>query len=144
MEGHDNDDEEEYDEDYDEDYEDMEDGDAENYHNDSKNYTPTTFDFEIKKILLSAVINGAQNSSWTLPAFDDSFELRLHRQTLVNKENFGQYFREDYTPDGNKVVVFDGANVGAPSYIEFVFYCSKDVPFQFCFYPGVAYSPNAQ
>ena len=107
------------------------------------NYAPVTFDFSIKEILLSAQVNGSDNESWTLEAFDDGKELCLHNQELVTKDNYGECFREDYTPEGDKVVVYDGKSVGSSSYMELVFYCSRAVPFQFCFYPTVAYAPQS-
>ena len=106
------------------------------------NYVPTTFNFSIKDILLLAEINGTQKTSWTLDPFADNKGLKLHNQQLVTKYNYGECFREDYTPEGNKVVVYDGKSVGSSSYFELVFSCSKNIPFQFCFYPIVAYAPQ--
>ena len=119
------------------------DEDIENAKSFKANYAPVTFDFSIKDILLSAQINGQDNDSWTLEAFDDGRELSLHNQELVTKYNYGECFKEDYTPEGDKVVVYDGKSVGSSSYFELVFSCSRAVPFQFCFYPTVAYAPQS-
>lgn len=106
------------------------------------NYVPTTFNFSIKDILLSAEIYGVPKSTWTLDPFEDNKGLKLHNQQLVTKYNFGECFKEDVTPEGNKVVVYDGKSVGSSSYFELVFSCSINIPFQFCFYPTVAYAPQ--
>ena len=118
------------------------DEDIENAKSFKANYAPVTFDFSIKDILLSAQINGQDNESWTLEAFDDGRELCLHNQKLVTKYNYGECFKEDKTPEGDKVVVYDGKSAGSSSYFELVFSCSRAVPFQFCFYPTVAYAPK--
>ena len=106
------------------------------------NYAPITFDFSIKDIILSGKINGNEITEWTLEAFSDGHALSEHSQQLVSKDNYGECFREDYTPEGSKVVVYDGQSVGSSSYFELVFSCSRNIPFQFCFYPTVAYAPE--
>ena len=101
---------------------------------------PIVVHMSIKDILSSAKINGTERNSYLLNAFSEDEEVLTHQAQLLSKDNYGWWFKQDTTPQGDEVVCFDGQSVGTQSYLEFVISNKTNSPFQFCFYPTICYS----
>ena len=106
-----------------------------------KNIVPITLDFSIKDILASATTTTG-SASCVLNPFADTTKISLHKSTLITKQNYGYLYGFVNTPDGNKVVCYNGKAENSPSYLEIVFSSNASSKFQFCFYPTVAYKVN--
>ena len=106
-----------------------------------KNIVPITLDFSIKDILASATTTTG-GASCVLNPFADTTKISLHKSTLITKQNYGYLYGFVNTPDGNKVVCYNGKAENSPSYLEIVFSSNASSKFQFCFYPTVAYKVN--